>query len=213
MTHTRFRSAQVIYRAIVNGIADEDWVPVYRSEIRDAYAARDSDVMFDGATLSAENLYANDENRGLRFEVFHYSPTGPHIPLGFVQTSASAFKYAKPGGKLFMVAVPGSRLLRGTVFLDMAKTGLSTRRGGVSSVFCLRAGNFVWGKDDEETAEGDDYLERDADGRKRVEWVGDGPQQPIRTGVSFISSRRKPGAGGDSDGEGEDDDGDSTEKK
>lgn len=194
----------------MNGIADEDWVPVYRSEIRDAYAARDSDVMFDGATLSAENLYANDENRGLRFEVFHYSPTGPHIPLGFVQTSASAFKYAKPGGKLFMVAVPGSRLLRGTVFLDMAKTGLSTRRGGVSSVFCLRAGNFVWGREDQEDDAGDDYLERDADGRKRVEWVGDGPQQMMPTGVSYISSRRKIAA---VDSDNEEEDADSTEKK
>lgn len=181
---------QVIYRAIVNGVADEDWVPVYRSEIRDAYAARNMDVMFDGAALSAQRLYANDENRGLRFEVFHYSPSGPQEPLGFVQTSASAFKYAKPGGKLFMVAVPGSRLQRGTVFLDMAKTGLSSRRGGVSSVFCLRAGGFVWGSPDTQDAGGaDDYLERDFDGRKRVEWM-DGQQPTLPCGISYMSSRR-----------------------
>ncbi len=180
---------------------DEDWVPVYRSEIRDAYAAREMDVMFDGAALSAENLYASDANRALRFEVFHYNPSGPHLPLGFVQTSASAFKYAKPGGKLFMVAVPGSRLLRGTVFLDMAKTGLSTRRGGVSSVFCLRAGNFVWGE--QEAEEADDYLERDFDGRKRVEWVNGEPPQGLPMGVSYMSSRRTR-VGFDSDADSDD---------
>lgn len=180
----------MIYRAIVNGIADEDWVPVHRSEIRDAYAARNVDVMFDGAAISAQRLYANDENRGLRFEVFHYSGSGQHEPLGFVQTSAAAFKYAKPGGRLFMVAIPGSRLQRGTVFLDMAKTGLSSRKGGVSSVFCLRAGNFVWGSPDQnESSPLDDYLERDFDGRKRVEWL-DGQQPTMPMGVSYMSSRR-----------------------
>lgn len=183
------KSFYVIYRSIVNGIADEDWVPVYRSEIRDAYAARSVDVSFDGASLSSTRLYANDENRGLRFEVFHFNPSGPHAPLGFVQTSASAFKYARPGGKLFMVSVPGSRLQKGVVYLDMAKTGLTTKRGGTSSVFCLRAKDFVWG-DQEDGADNDDYLERDHDGRKRVEWL-DGIQPKLPTGVSYMSSRTK----------------------
>ncbi len=197
----------VIYRAVVNGIADEDWVPVYRSEIRDAYAAKNEDVAFDGAALTAPRLYANDENRGLRFEVFHYNPNGPHQPLGFVQTSASAFKYARPGGRLFMVAVPGSRLQKGTVYLDMAKTGLSTRRGGVSSVFCLRAGNFVWG--DQLQEEQNDYLERDFDGRKRVEWL-DGVQPKLPTGVSYMSRTR---LGNDSDADDQSDGDDSEDSE
>lgn len=182
------KSFYVIYRSIVNGVADEDWVPVYRSEIRDAYATRNMDISFEGASLSSTRLYANDENRGLRFEVFHFNSSGPHEPLGFVQTSASAFKYARPGGKLFMVSVPGSRLQKGVVYLDMAKTGLTTKRGGTSSVFCLRAKDFVWGDEDEE--DHDDYLERDHDGRKRVEWL-DGIQPKLPNGVSYMSSRTK----------------------
>lgn len=181
---------------------DEDWVPVYRSEILDPYVLRNQSVMFDGATIASERLYGNDENRGLRFELFHYNPSGPHIPLGFIQTSASAFKYAKPGGKLFMVSVAGSRLIKGTVYLDMAKTGLSTRKGGVSSVFCLRAAGFVWGSRADET-ELDDYLERDIDGRKRVEWLNGEPPQGLPLGVSYLSSRRTK-LGFDSDADSED---------
>lgn len=195
----------VVYRAIVNGIADEDWVPVYRSEIRDAYAAHGVEVMFDGASLSGTRLYANDENRGLRFEVFHYNTAGPHQPVGFVQTSASAFCYAKPGGKLFMIAVPGSRLQKGTVYLDMAKTGLHTRRGGVSSVFVLRASNFVWGEPSATHDPADDYLERDHHGRKRVEWL-DGMQPKLPAGVSYLSNRRGAGdSGAESESDSQDD--------
>lgn len=181
---------QVIFRAILNGVADEDWTPVYRSEIVDPYAQRTQEIMFEGASIRAEHLYGMDENRGLRFEVFHYNPSGPHIPLGFVQTSASAFKYAKPGGKLYMVPVPGSTMKQAYVTLEMAKIGLTTRRGGVSSVFCLRADGFTWGEPGE-GLEGDDYLERDAYGRTRVEFLGDGyqPGQGLPRGVSYMGSR------------------------
>lgn len=180
---------QVIYRAILNGINDEDWTPVYRSEILDPYAQRSQDVMFEGASIRAEHLYGMDENRGLRFEIFHYNPNGPHVPLGFVQTSASAFKYARPGGMLYMVPVQGSSLKQALVSLDMAKIGLTTRRGGVSSVFCLRAKGFVWGLPGEQN-DGDDYLERDAYGRTRVEWIGEQENPPmLPRGVSYMGSR------------------------
>lgn len=179
----------VIYRAILNGVADEDWAPVYRSEILDPYAARNVSLNFEGASIRAEDLYGMDENRGLRFEIFHYSPSGPHIPLGFVQTSAGSFKFAKPGGKLYMIPVAGSGLRAASVSLDMAKIGLTTRRGGVSSVFCLRAEGFTWGggKGD---GDGDDYLERDVYGRKRIEWDEDNePTMGLPRGVSYMGSR------------------------
>ncbi|KAI0558925.1 bile acid:Na+ symporter [Gracilaria domingensis] len=180
------RCFYVIYRAIINGVADEDWTPVYRSEILDPYDCPNEDIMFEGASLRAEHLYGMDENRGLRFEVFHYNSSGPHIPLGFVQTSASAFKYAKPGGKLYMVPVPGSTMKHAHVTLEMAKMGLTTRRGGVSSVFCLRATGFTWGRPGE-GLEGDDYLERDAYGRTRIDHIADQEQMP--RGVSYMGSR------------------------
>lgn len=159
--------------------------------------------MFEGASIRAEHLYGMDENRGLRFEVFHYNPSGPHIPLGFVQTSASAFKYAKPGGKLYMVPVPGSRMKQAHVTLDMAKIGLTTRRGGVSSVFCLRASGFTWGHPGEGLI-GDDYLERDAYGRTRVDFVDEYvPAQGLPRGVSYMGSRihRMGNDSDDSDGD------------
>lgn len=164
---------------------------MYRSEILDPYAARGQDLMFEGASIRAEHLYGMDENRGLRFELFHFNPTGPHIPLGFVQTSASAFKYAKPGGKLYVVPAQGSTMKGGYVTLDMAKIGLTTRRGGVSSVFCLKAGGFTWGRHGEGSA-GDDYLERDAYGRRRVEFLNDGNTsgQGLPRGVSYMGSRK-----------------------
>lgn len=177
----------VIYRAIINGVNDEDWTPVYRSEILDAFAVRNMDVMFEGASIRAEHLYGMDENRALRFEVFHYSNSGPHIPLGFVQTSASAFKYAKPGGKLYMVPVPGSTMISAHVNLEMAKIGLTTRRGGVSSVFCLRATGFTWGRPGE-GLEGDDYLERDAYGRTGLP-VEDDAKPALPRGVSYVGNR------------------------
>lgn len=165
----------VLYRAIVNGVADEDWTPVYRSEVISC-AARDglSATSWECASLSAERLYGNNENRGLRFEFFHYGDvaTGGHVPLGFVQTSASAFKFARPGGKLFMVPVPLSGLKRGVVSLDTLKLGLASRKGGLSSVFILHASSFVWGR---RSAFGgvdpnwmDNWVDRDAYGRKRV---------------------------------------------
>lgn len=161
---------------------------MYRSEILDPYAQRSQDIMFEGASIRAEHLYGMDENRGLRFEVFHYNPNGPHIPLGFVQTSASAFKYAKPGGKLYMVPVPGSTIKQASVSLDMAKIGLTTRRGGVSSVFCLRAKDFTWGRPGEGLL-GDDYLERDSYGRTRVEWIDQENIPTLPRGVSYMGSR------------------------
>ncbi|CAN8073234.1 unnamed protein product [Agarophyton chilense] len=180
------RCFYVIYRAIINGVADEDWTPVYRSEILDPYDRPNDDIMFEGASIRAEHLYGMDENRGLRFEMFHYNSSGPHIPLGFVQTSASAFKYAKPGGKLYMVPVPGSTMKQAHVTLEMAKMGLTTRRGGVSSVFCLRATGFTWGRPGE-GLEGDDYLERDAYGRTRIDDIA--PREQMPRGVSYMGSR------------------------
>lgn len=144
--------------------------------------------MFEGASIRAEQLYGSDENRGLRFEVFHYNPSGPHIPLGFVQTSASVFKYAKPGGKLYMVPAPCSTMKQAFVTLDMAKIGLTTRRGGVSSVFCLRASGFTWG-DSGDSGQGDDYLERDAFGRTGID-VYVGPTQTLPRGVSYMGTRK-----------------------
>lgn len=184
-------SHQVIYRAILNGVTDDDWTPVYRSEILDPYAQRNQDIMFEGASIRAEHLYGMDENRALRFEIFHYNPSGPHIPLGFVQTSASAFKYAKPGGKLYVVPSADSSMKSAFVTLDMAKIGLTTRRGGVSSVFCLRASGFTWGYPGEGLA-GDDYLERDAYGRTGIEFLNNGPApgQGLPRGVSYMGSRK-----------------------
>lgn len=156
---------------------------MYRSEILDAYVHQKQDLMFEGASIRAEHLYGMDENRALRFELFHYNPSGPHTPLGFVQTSASAFKYAKPGGKLYVVPTKGSDMRAGHVMLDMAKIGLTTRRGGTSSVFCLRASGFVWGGVGEE----DDYLERDAYGRTGLEVVAQKECMP--RGVSYMGSR------------------------
>lgn len=165
---------------------------MYRSEILDPYAARGQDIMFEGASIRAEHLYGMDENRGLRFELFHFNPTGPHIPLGFVQTSASAFKYAKPGGRLLMVPAEGSAMKGGHVSLEMAKIGLTTRRGGVSSVFCLRAGGLTWGRPGESPVR-DDYLERDAYGRTRIEFLSDGyvQGQGLPRGVSYMGSRKQ----------------------
>jgi len=165
----------VLYRAIVNGVADEDWTPVYRSEVISC-VARDglSATTWECASLPAERLYGNNENRGLRIEFFHYGDVamGGHVPLGFVQTSASAFKFARPGGKLFMVPVPLSGLKRGVVSLDTLKLGLASRKGSLSSVFILHASSFVWGK---RSAFGgvdpvwmDNWVDRDAYGRKRV---------------------------------------------
>lgn len=181
----------VIYRAVLNGVTDEDWTPVYRSEIIDPWIERAHDVMFEGASIRAEHLYGMDENRALRFELFHYNNTGPHSPLGFVQTSASAFKYAKPGGKLYVVPVPGSIMKSGYISLDMAKIGLTTRRGAVSSVFCLKASGFTWGLPGEGIGD-DDYLDRDAYGRTRVEFLNDGyvPGQGLPRGVSYMASRK-----------------------
>lgn len=187
----------VIYRAIINGVADEDWTPVYRSEIVDPYQGRGQDLMFEGASIRAEHLYGMDENRGLRFELFHYSSSGPHVPLGFVQTSASAFKYAKPGGKLYMVPVPASTMKSAHVSLDMAKIGLTTRQGGVSSVFCLKASGFTWGLPGEGLM-GDDYLERDAYGRTRIEFLdGYVPGQGLPRGVSYMSRKNRKGPDSD----------------
>ena len=140
--------------------------------------------MFEGASIRAEHLYGMDENRGLRFELFHYSNSGPHVPLGFVQTSAGAFKYAKPGGKLYMVPVPGSGMRSAHVNLEMAKIGLTSRRGDVSSLFCLQACNFSWGVPEETV---DDYLERDAYGRTRIEFLQNREVMP--RGVSYMGSR------------------------
>lgn len=143
--------------------------------------------MFEGASIPAEHLYGMDENRALRFEIFHYSTSGPHIPLGFVQTSASAFKFARPGGKLYMVPTLGSIMKSAHVMLDMAKIGLTTRRGGVSSVFCLRATGFTWGEPGEGNL-GDDYLERDSYGRTGLAVVPE-TQRMMPRGVSYMKSR------------------------
>lgn len=89
-----------------------------------------------------------------------------------------------------MVPVPGSTMKQAFVTLEMAKIGLTTRRGGVSSVFCLRASGFAWGQPGEGLI-GDDYLERDAYGRTRVEFFNDGyaPGQGLPRGVSYMGSR------------------------
>lgn len=188
----------VIYRAILNGVSDQDWMPVYRSEAIDVCTVRNQAVTFEGASINAEHLYGNDENRGLRFEIFHFNASGPHIPLGFVQTSASAFKYAKPGGKLYMVPVPGSRMKSGHVNLEMAKIGLTTRRGGVSSVFCLRADGFSWGYPGEGLV-GDDYLERDAYGRTRIEYLSPDEVPSLPRGVSYMTGRARESSSNDGD--------------
>lgn len=159
---------------------------MYRSEVVDAYDTREHNVMFEGACITAEHLYGMHENRALRFEIFQYSPAGSHSSLGFVQTSASAFKFAKPGGKLYMVPGPASKLKHAFVALETVKIGLSTRRGKVSSLFCLCADGFVWGEV-EGGYEADDYLERDAFGRRRVDHVLE-PVKIVR-GVSYMGGR------------------------
>ncbi|GAB0496462.1 hypothetical protein MMPV_007774 [Pyropia vietnamensis] len=200
----------VLYRAIVNGVADEDWTPVYRSEVISC-AARDglAATTWECASLSAERLYGNNENRGLRFEFFHYGDvaTGGHVPLGFVQTSASAFKFARPGGKLFMVPVPLSGLKRGVVSLDTLKLGLASRKGGLSSVFILHASSFVWGR---RSAFGgvdpvwmDNWVDRDAYGRKRVIGLEEEEEMAAGSGDDEDGEGREDPPG-DSDGEGAD---------
>lgn len=177
----------VIYRAILNGAADTDWLPVYRSEVVDPYKHRAGGILFESASLRAETLFGSDENRGLRIEMFHYSGSGPHVALGFVQTSFAAFRFAKPGGRMFVVPAEGGGVRRAEVILETAKIGLTTRRGDINSVFCLKAEGFVWGGCDDG---GDDYLERDAFGRTGID-VFIGQEGRLPRGVSYMAKRKR----------------------
>lgn len=176
---------------------------MYRSEILDVYDTRNRDVMFEGASVSALHLYGDHEHRGLRFEIFHYNSSGPHVPIGFIQTSASAFKFARPGGKLFVVPAQGYCLKGGQVILKMAKMGLTTRRGDMNSVFSLQATEFTWRKHGE-SEENDTYLERDTYGRTRYE-VPETEAGFMPRGVSYMSARRQKAATDEDDGDGDSD--------
>lgn len=162
----------VIYRAMASGALDADWVPVYRSEgVTPPHRGSAGDVTWATASLTAEALCAGDERRALRIEWFHTrdGAAGGHR-LAFVQTSASAFRYARPGGVLRMVGAEGV-VSAGTVGLVALKNGLVGRAGRVSSVYILRVESVVWdGWWREAAARGGwaDYIDRDVDGRKRV---------------------------------------------
>lgn len=180
---------QVIYRAVSNGFRENEWTPVYRSEIVDSSGiGQQNAVQFEQAAIWAQHLYGSDENRALRLEVFHYASSGAHVSVGFTETSASALKYAKPGGKLYMTPTQGGRLKAAHVLLRMVKVGLCSRGGEMSSVFCLQADAFSWRRKDE-SEELDMYLDRDVFGRTRVEFMSDREAQYFPRGVSYMSSR------------------------
>ena len=201
----------VIYRAIMNGVVDADWAPVYRSEILDPGATPEMDISFEGATLPAERLYGSDENRGLRFELFHFDEYGRHRALGFIQTSAAAFRYARPGGKLFMVPhnvslggdddaddATGTHrdmiLKSATVNLQMLKNGLTTRKGGISSLFVFKATDFKWGAIGENMAENErfaNWVDRDSYGRKVTVFSEEEAKHILPRGFGYTGSRLK----------------------
>lgn len=135
----------VIYRAMASGALDADWVPVYRSEgVTPPHRGSAGDVTWATASLSAEALCAGDERRALRIEWFHTRDgAAGGRRLAFVQTSASAFRYARPGGVLRMVGAEGV-VTAGTVGLVALKNGLVGRAGRVSSVYILRVESIVW---------------------------------------------------------------------
>jgi len=173
----------VLYRAMAAGALDADWVPVYRSEgIVPPRSGAAGDVTWATASLGAEALCAGDENRALRIEFFHdRDGAAGGRRLAFVQTSPSAFRYARPGGVLRMVGAEGV-VAAGTVGLVALKNNLVGARGRVSSVFILRVESVTWAGWGSGAADGPwaDYIDRDVDGRKRVgadeaagEWESD----------------------------------------
>lgn len=162
----------VIYRAMASGALDADWVPVYRSEgVTPPHRGSAGDVTWATASLTAEALCAGDERRALRIEWFHTRDgAAGGQRLAFVQTSASAFRYARPGGVLRMVGAEGV-VSAGTVGLVALKNGLVGRAGRVSSVYILRVESVVWdgwGRGAGARGGWADYIDRDVDGRKRV---------------------------------------------
>ncbi|GAB0490355.1 hypothetical protein MMPV_001590 [Pyropia vietnamensis] len=183
----------VIYRAMASGALDADWVPVFRSEgVTPPHRGSAGDVTWATASLSAEALCAGDECRALRIEWFHTREgAAGGRRLAFVQTSASAFRYARPGGLLRMVGAEGV-VTAGTVGLVALKNGLVGRAGRVSSVFILRVESVVWdgwgqGVGRRRGGGWADYIDRDVDGRKRVgkddagsEWETDSEEEGKR---------------------------------
>jgi hypothetical protein len=179
----------VLYRAIPG--SDAVYTPVYRSEVLDVFADRKTPRSFRTATIRAERLHGVNEHRPLRVEFFHNSRAGgPHAPIGYVQMSASSFKYARPGGKLFVVPNRAAGLASASVVFDSAVMAEETRRATLASGFSMHATGFVWGSTF--NAQGhvvEDYLERDENGRsvRAVEGVGSKTRKPIPRGVSYMS--------------------------
>lgn len=175
----------VLYRALPN--SDTDYTPVYRSELLDVYASRMDQVNFQSANIRSERLHGMNEHRPLRFEFFHHKSDGSDASIGYIQTSASSFRYAKRGGKLFVEPNHVMNLASAFVVFDSAVMDAVTRRGTLSSVFSLYAGGFVWGVSTKDRASAA-HLDIDNDGRDAAA-LRARLAQDVPRGVSYMSFR------------------------
>jgi hypothetical protein len=184
----------VLYREVAG--EDHEFAPVYRSEVLPGGGGRR--LEFSPARVRKERLCAGDESRRLRVEVFR-ERGGGGVSVGFVDCSVGSFRFARPGGVMFVEQRDGGDGAGvgsgGRVLFEGARLGTPTRGGSLESELRLRGVGFYWDPISRHASggggSGGDFVDVDEDGRSAAALLRGtrAPVKQIPRGVSYMSVR------------------------